>query len=338
MAVGDPAHEHATSEPALDRLPPMSALAAAAAVAHLSIARVLLPVLASQKRPLPTPLLVAAPFALNLAACAGMVGFAVSSYTLVRGPALGSMSRRVLVGFLASLVMSTFMLATFAPSAQLSTQQILLATGAVHTMSVQLAMAAIRVQRSLSGRMTAALVATASAFPLLTLLVRQWYPVGLPATGKGMSSLHGLGELAYLLVPIAAAFVVVPWAESPSARRARTLGAIATATMGMLFALAVRLPHGMYGHVLYASLRLEWALEKASLGYAVPVSFAAGAAVAATASRRPASREGGIGLFLWLAGGYNPLTPARLLITALGVSLLCRAVMTADTRRDQAKA
>jgi hypothetical protein len=97
--------------------------------------------------------------------------------------------------------------------------------------------------------------------------------------------------------------------------------------MGLLFTAAARVPHELYGHLLYATLRLEWALERASLGYAVPVSLAAGAAMAATVSRNERYRQGGAGLWLWLAAGFNPLTPARLLMTALGALLVCRAVV-----------
>jgi len=342
MEVGDPAHERAPSETsretshamtrAINRaLPPLSVLTAVAAVLHLAIYRVLLPILASQKRPLPTLLLVSAPFALNLAACAGLIGFVAASIDFVRDGELAPASRRVLIGFLAAVIVSTLILATFAPSAQVGPHQIFLATGALHTLAIQLAICTLRVQRSLSGRITASLIAAASAFPLVSLLLRQWDPLGALGAGKGLASLHGLGELAYLLVPIAAAFVLVPWGEDKDARRARTLGAIATGVMALLFTLAMRLPHAMYGHILYSSLRLEWALERASLGYAVPVSLATGAALASSVSKDPTSRQGGIGLFLWLAAGYNPLTPARLLVAALGISLICRAVISAPS-------
>ncbi len=338
MEVGEPTQAtnaaDAAHERVLSALPPLSALAAFAAVSHLAIYRVLLPVMASQKRPLPTLLLVSAPFALNLAACAGLVGFGASTFDFVRAHELAHTSRRILVAGLAALIMSTVVLATFSPGGQIGVQQVFLATGAVHTMAVQLAMAAMRVQRSLSGRITAGLVAAASAFPLASLLLRQWEPSAL-AESKGIASLHGLGELAYLLVPIAAAFVVVPWSDSSDAKRARTIGAMATGAMGLLFALATRLPNAMYGHILYSSLRLEWALERASLGYAVPVSLATGAALAASVSKVPELRQGGVGLFLWVAAGYNPMTPARLLIAALGVSLICRAVISAPTHNPQ---
>ncbi len=343
MEVGDPAHER--TPPETDRagtkramrrafhraLPPLALLTAVAAVAHLAIYRVLLPILASQKRPLPTLLLVSAPFALNLAACAGLVGFVATSIDFVRDGALAPASRRILIGFLAAVIVSTLILATFAPSSQVGPHQIFLATGALHTLAIQLAICTLRVQRSLSGRITASLLGAASAFPLASLLLRQWDPLGALGSGKGLASLHGLGELAYLLVPIAAAFVLVPWGEDTGARRSRTAGAVATGVMALLFTLARRLPNAMYGHILYSSLRLEWALERASLGYAVPVSLATGAAVAASISKEPTSRQGGIGLFLWIAAGYNPLTPARLLVAALGISLICRAIISAPS-------
>jgi hypothetical protein len=136
-------------------------------------------------------------------------------------------------------------------------------------------------------------------------------------------------------LPLAAAFVVVPWDDQPPARNARRAGAVAVALMAFAFAAAARMPSVLYGHILYSTLRLEWALERASLGYAVPVSLAIGAATAALASRDRAHRQGGIGLWLWLAGGYNPLTPARILMTALAALLLCRAALTLGAVRDE---
>lgn len=329
MEVGDPAHERD-----LSALPPLSVLAAFAAVLHLAVYRVLLPVLASQKKPLPELLLTFVPFAMNVAVCAGLVGFGASSWQVMRTARLAHLSRRVLIAVLAVLILYMVGIATFAPSARLEVRQVFLTTGAVHTLAIQLAVAAMAAQTSLSGRITAGLIATASAFPLSTLLLRQWPVTSGFAESKGMASLHVLGELSYLVAPIAAAFVVVPWGESADAKRARTLGSVAAGAMMVLFGFATLLPHAMYGHILYSSLRLEWTLERASLGYAVPVSLATGAAFAASVSRDLNSRQGGVGLCLFLAAGYNPLTPARLLLAALGASLICRALFSAADRGD----
>jgi hypothetical protein len=127
--------------------------------------------------------------------------------------------------------------------------------------------------------------------------------------------------------------VVVPWEDQRAERAARRAGALAVALMALAFAAAARLPEQLYGHVLYSTLRLEWALERASLGYAVPVSLAVGAASAALVSRDPRQRQGGAGLWLWLAGGYNPLTPARIMMSALAAMLLCRAVLSLGAGR-----
>jgi hypothetical protein len=308
-------------------IPPLALLAAVAALVHLGTFRVLLPVLASKQHALPPMLLDSARFALNLAACAGLLALAACAFAFWRAKELASQSRRLLVLGLAGMLLSTLAFATFGPEGHLTPRWVLLATGATHAMSVQLAMAALRVQRSLSGRTTAGLIAAASLFPLTALLLRHWDSLGGSGPVQSIATLHGLGELAYLLVPIAAAFVVVPWSDDAHDKRSRTLGAVAVGVMGVLFAAAARLPDVLYGHILYMTLRLEWALEKASLGYAVPVSLAAGAAIAAATSNDSRHRQGGAGLMLWLAAGYNPLTPSRLLMAALGVALLCRAIV-----------
>ena len=118
---------------------------------------------------------------------------------------------------------------------------------------------------------------------------------------------------------------------------AKTWLLAAVCALALLVTAAAVGPHELYGHLLYATLRLEWALERASLGYAVPVSLAAGAAMAATVSRDERHRQGGAGLWLWLSAGFNPLTPARLLMTALGAMLVCRAVIAVSDPSDEQK-
>jgi hypothetical protein len=317
--------------------PALAGLAAGAAVTHALLYRLVLPLLASKKLPLPTVLLWCAPFALNLAATAGLVAVTAGMADLVRARELADLSRRMLIAFLACIVLSTLVLATFLPAARINPQQVLVAAGALHTLNVQLAITVARGSRSLANRTTVILVGASSVFPLLSLVLRH-FPAAYGFSAENSATLHGLGELAYLLVPLAAAFVVVPWDNDTAARNARRAGAVGVMVMGLAFAAAARMPTVLYGHILYSTLRLEWALERASLGYAVPVSLAAGAAMAALVSRDRGHRQGGIGLWLWLAGGYNPLTPARILMSALAALLICRAVLgLGDERAEEAK-
>jgi hypothetical protein len=322
------------AEPQGDRqtmalMPPLALLAAFSAFAHVVLHKLLLPLMAAKKLSLPALLLVASPFTLNLAGVAGLAALCHASVDLVRSR-LTHAGRRVLIAGLAGLLVSTIGLAVVMPSGYLMPSHVLVATGALHTLVVQVSMITLRAIRSLAGRTTVALIAAASLFPLAALLVRHadgsFFAI-LGAAERALPALYGLGELAYLIMPVAAAFVVVPWEDDAQGRVARRAGAVAVCAMGLLFTAAARVPHELYGHLLYATLRLEWALERASLGYAVPLSLAAGAAMAATVSRNERYRQGGAGLWLWLAAGFNPLTPARLLMTALGALLVCRAVI-----------
>jgi hypothetical protein len=320
-------------------MPPLALLSAVAAFAHLVLHKLLLPLLAAQKLSLPPLLLLASPFTLNLACVAGLVALAHVTVDVVRSR-LTHASRRVLIGGLALLLVSTIALAVVMPTGYLTGSHVLLATGALHTLVVQVAMVTLRAIRSLAGRTTVALIASASLFPLAALLVRNaegsFFAVLGMAEGA-LPALYGLGELAYLVMPVAAAFVVVPWEDDQAGRSARRAGAAAVGVMALLFTAGARMPHELYGHLLYATLRLEWALERASLGYGVPVSLAVGAAMAATVSRNERYRQGGAGLWLWLAAGFNPLTPARLMMTALGALLVCRAVVAISEPSDEQK-
>lgn len=316
--------------PHLSQVPPLALLATFAALCHVVFFRLLLPLLASRGLALPSLLRLAAPYALNLSACAGMVALSVGVLDVVLTRDLTYFARRITLAVLAGMILCSLALATFLPNGWLGPQAqlVLLAAGALHTYVVQLAMTTLRAQRSLAGRTTVALVAAASLFPLVSLIVRHAEPVSRWSFAhEGVASLHALGELAYLLMPIAAAFAVLPWGDDPSERSARRAGAVAVCCMAMLFGAAARIPNALYGHVMYSTLRLEWALERASLGYAVPISLAVGAAAASIMSRDVRHRQGGAGLWLWLAGGYNPLTPARILMAALAATLVCRAIL-----------
>ena len=315
--------------PELSRVPPLALLAAAASLSHAVLFRLLLPLFVGQGHGLPTVLALAAPYSLNLAACAGIVALALGALDIVLARDLTYLGRRVMVGVLAGVVITTVVLATFLPRGYCNPQLVLLAAAALHAYVVQVAMIALRAQSSLAGRTTVALVAAASLFPLTSLIVRHLAPTSRWSfASEDTASLHAFGELAYLLMPIAAAFVVLSWRDDPASKRARQAGAIAVGGMAVLFGAAARIPNSLYGHLMYSTLRLEWALERASMGYAVPISLAVGAAAAASFSRDSRHRQGGAGLWLWLAGGYNPLTPARIFMAALAATLVCRAVLT----------
>src|SRR5690606_14826943 len=97
--------------------PALAGLTAGAATTHTLVYRVLLPLLASKKLPLPTLLLWCAPFALNLVAVAGLISVTAGLTELVRARGLTDLSRRMLIAFLGCIVLSTLLLATFLPAA-----------------------------------------------------------------------------------------------------------------------------------------------------------------------------------------------------------------------------
>lgn len=310
-------------------MPPLSLLAAFAALLWVSTHRLVLPLMMSNKVAPPAFLLLAAPFALNLAACSGLFALSFAGYELVRAKGLTFPGRRMLIGTLGALLISTLALATFFPEGNVNTQHVIFAAGALHMLVVQLAMTTLRAEHSLAGRTTSFLLAASSLFALASMLLRHLQPLAHSAWATtGIASLHGLGELSFLLTPTAAAFVMLPWSEDTAARRARRTGMIFVCIMALVFSAAARIPDALYGHLLYSTLRLEWALERASLGYAIPISLGIGAAAGATVGLDPRHRQGGAALWLWLVGGYNPLTPARILLTALGATLMCRAILT----------
>lgn len=333
MAEPAPSREVGDERPdrfaALAHMPPLSLLAALAALVWVSTHRLILPLLMSNKVAPPGFLLLAAPFALNLAACSGMLALSFAGYELVRTKELTFAGRRLMIAALGALLVSTLVLATFFPEGQMNPQHVLVAGGALHMLVVQLAMTTLRAEHSIAGRTTSLLLAASSLFALASMLLRHLQPLAHSTwASAGIASMHGLGELSFLLTPTTAAFVMLPWSEDAPARRARRIGMIFVCIMALVFSAAARIPDALYGHLLYSALRLEWALERASLGYAIPISLAIGTAAGASVGKDPRHRQGGAGVWLWLVGGYNPLTPARILLTALGATLMCRAILS----------
>ena len=327
--VDRPVMAMGTARGPFSSMPPLSLLAALSALTWVSVHRLVLPLMASRKVVPPTLLLLMAPFALNVTAVAGIVSLSFCAVELVRSRELTFPGRRIVIGGLTALLISTLGVATFLPEGHMSAQHVLLAAGALHMLVVQVAMTTMRIEGSLAGRTTNFLLAASSLFALAPMLLRHVPSLSQSSwASEGIASLHGLGELSFLLTPTAGAFVVLPWSADGSARFARRTGMVAVCIMALVFSAAARIPDALYGHLLYSTLRLEWALERASLGYAIPISLAIGAATAASVSKDARHRQGGAGLWLWLVGGYNPLTPARILVTALGAILICRAILS----------
>ena len=312
-------------------VPGLALFTAVVAMGHIQLRRVILPFLVGQGALVPEWIMQTEPLLLATAFFGALVTHAWCIAEFATEKRFAQPARRGVIVLLSAGLWMTVLISGLLPIARanMRIQLVIMAAGATHMLAWQLAMGAARYDRSLAGRTTAALIAAAGIFPLGSLALR--YSPLLAHTQlahEGVAGLHGLGELAYLLVPIAAAFAVVPWDEDRGAVLSRRVGAIVVFLCGVVFAAASRMPEGTYGDYLYATLRLEWALERASLGYTVPVSLAMGAAAAASVSRDPRHRQGGAGLFLWLAGGYNPLSPGRLLIISTGVALICRAVIS----------
>ncbi|MFM2419428.1 MAG: hypothetical protein RL385_4151 [Pseudomonadota bacterium] len=315
--------------PALDALscvPPLAYLATGAAVVHLLAQRIGLSLMASQKLTPPMFLLLAGPFALNLAAAAALVAFIAGSTELVRSGAMDTMRRRLFVTGLSAVLTSTAILSLVAPEAHVLPQHVMVATAATHMLVLQLSIVGVIGQRARAGRTAIALVSITSVTAVGSLLLRTLTILGDQRVAA-VQTVHGLGELAFLLVPTASAFVVLPWDDSPAAKRARRAGFTAVCCMALAFTLAARLPGHLFSQLLFSTLKLEWALQRASLGYALPLSLGVGAAVAALAAPERRQRQGGAALWLWLCAGYNPLAPGRLLLLGLSVLLLCRAIL-----------
>jgi hypothetical protein len=141
------------------------------------------------------------------------------------------------------------------------------------------------------------------------------------------------GELAYLVIPLAAAFALaIPSGtlRGKAALIASTTAASAVA-IGMAFwqrAVEKELPTMIYG-----AARLELLPDPYAALYAIPLGMGCAVTVAAAMSADPARRQMGAALLLLLSAGYAPRTPSALIVTVLAVALLARSAIAIAQRR-----
>jgi uncharacterized membrane protein (Fun14 family) len=135
------------------------------------------------------------------------------------------------------------------------------------------------------------------------------------------------GEVAWLGALIAAAAGTV-WVDRD--KRWLVIGTVACVA-GVASILVLRLVFDPLELrvLVYGSFHVELLLDDVPWAYALPLG--AGLASAIIAFFRPATRQLGAGTFLWLAAGYAPQVPIRLLYLVLGAILWTRAAQASDS-------
>jgi hypothetical protein len=309
--------------------PPLIFLCAAAALCASIIQQTAVPLLkASEYRSSVDPLNAAGNFSANLAAISGIIalGFALLGFAR-HATWMGIVRRFVLAGF-SGVFLASMGIAVLFDRQRTTTESVLFAFGAASVLASLLHGIAFRAARGFSEHVLAASASLMAAAALLAQLLQLWSEHNLSASH--LSALYvarSAGEIAYLVILVSAALVVLPERDQPLGRVARVVGlALVPLAIGGLIAAESALGKD-YGIVLYQSQRVSFWIDTMPRAYVLPLALGLAGSFAGLLGGTSAQREGACGLLLLLCSGYAPPAPGRLLTLTLGLTLLARAIV-----------
>lgn len=273
----------------------------------------------------------------NLAAVCGLVALTLALLSVLRTPEHAPVRRRLSIAGFAGIFLPTTALATLLPAERTSTQIVLFGTGAANVLAVLLGLTAARRTAPAGIRAGLALVAVSAFFAFVSLVVSLLQPLPHSAMGVTVAmTMRRIGEVTFLLAPLAIGASVLPRAATLRARIALGAGVLAfgaTLALGWWGLAELR---GDFAVVLYGAARVELLLEQAPMAYVLLFAAAIGIGTAALASGDAAHRQAGAGVLLLVAAGFAARSPGRLLMLVLAVALLARAcIALAERLADQ---
>lgn len=207
--------------------------------------------------------------------------------------------------------------------------RVLLGAAAAQLLISNIALGATRFRAPMSLRFAAGLLILTALGAFLHFLLPLAFDRGdraLPIL-RAASALRRAGELAFLALP----FVLLGGSVQRLKRRPwiALIFGLATASLVALAYLRLRGAHGRedFETLLYSLLQLE-ALASVSLSlYAIPLGASFGLALALITGGDSLGRQRGLGLLLYTLAGFGPLSPALLIISALGAILILRSII-----------
>ncbi|MFW5876470.1 MAG: hypothetical protein ACOCXM_07005 [Myxococcota bacterium] len=270
-------------------------------------------------------------FPRNLAAIAGVVALTAALYEVLRRPRMASLRRRSAVAGLALVFLATIVLATVMPSdwTWSRPRMVLFGAGVGSILAMLLALIAVGWRGPLGLRTSVALFAISTFFALGALVGQTLIPSNLWELGLHLgTAMRGVGEVAYLLAPLAAVPSIRPLYPPRRARVGHAVGAGVGLAVLALFLWGHRALGPDFPTILYGAQRLELLLDWVPQLYGLPVGIGFGIGAAALVSSSAADRQAGTGLLLLLAAGNAPKSAAPLLMMVLGIALLARTLVS----------
>ena len=321
----------AATNPHFESSPPLSWMAATAAMAAMIINQLLLPAIGKTAAPaLLRSLDRVGAFVANLAAISGLVALAFGLVAFVQYNGLIRPRQRLTVGLVGLLFMPMITAATLFEREQTTTGIVLLGLGLAHLLSAHVCLCAIYATRRRYPRAIAGLGVGMAICALLAQLLVQMSHIWVNGWQVvAQSTLQTTGEIFYLLLLMGMTLLLWPTGRDRRSRFASVLGSIVLPlVLGALF-IAERNLRGDYTLLLYHAQRVTLFIDTWPRAYSIPIGLAVASLVAAPIGGGPVRVQAAAGAMLLLASGYAPLAPGRLLTSALAFVLISRAIMAA---------
>jgi hypothetical protein len=314
----------------VDAAPPLSWLAALAALCAMTINQLLVPGLGrGPQRVLAQELSRYGAFATNLAAIAGLIAIGFGLHAFLRYSPVINLRRRLLLGTFAVIFLPTVAVATLFERQRTTAQAVLFALGAAHVLGANVSLCAVQAATRRYARGLGVLAAAMALLALLAQVVELLQQVGLRAWhAQAHSALSGMGELCYLALLCGMTPLLLPARGDTRGRVARLAGFfVLPIVLGGLYA-AERMLESDYALLLYHSQHVTLFIDSWPRIYAIPIALAlAGSFAAVLGSPDPARSQAAAGVLLLIGSGYSPAAPGRLLTFALALVLIARALI-----------
>lgn len=269
-------------------------------------------------------------FALNLAACAGIISLSAAFWSWVRPRPFIPTSMRISLAGFAGILLPTLVLATLLPVTRTSGLIVLFVTGAANAMAVAMSAGCLRWRAPRMAKVAFGMTGIASffAFAATSLLViasvtlwEQGHPLGM--------AMRRTGEVSYLLAVPLASLASMPW-KTTRGRLGMALGAAAGALI-FYGATIVWRERELYPTVVYGATHLELLVDALPMWTPTWVAIVLTLGGGAIAMPNATHRQLGAGSLFLLFAGYAPTTPATVLLMALGVLFLARSLVALST-------
>ncbi len=310
--------------------PPLSWLAAFAALAAMTLNQLLVPAMSeSTRRVLLHQLDRWGAFATNLAAISGLIALAFGLLAFVRYSQVMTLRQRLLVGgFGAFVFLPTISVAVLFERQRTTAQIVLFALAASQVLSAIVSTSAARAAGNVYARVIALLATGMATFALLSQVLQLFSQVHLTAWQiQAQQVAQSIGEICYLLLLAGITPLLLPHQRDVRSRVARLAGFfLLPIALGSMY-LAERVLQNDYALLLYHAQRVTLFIDSWPRLYAVPIGLALAGSISALLASDRSAKQAAAGVLLLIGSGYAPHAPGRLLTSTLALVLIARAII-----------